>query len=174
MKRLCEVVAVVVIASSVLAQSEEEPANLYANADVVFTGRVASIEQGLGGPSVSFAIDDRIKGVSNELKTLNAGVPTETRCHKFEENHSYLVYGRRVGDAVVADPCEGSKLISQAEKDLRYIHTVDPKVSEKCSRKNLRALARKSPVIVTAEVIGTQDTVGNSPLQVGIWCGHTL
>jgi hypothetical protein len=73
------------------------------------------------------------------------------------------------------DPCEGSKLVSQAEADLRYIHTINPTISEQCSRGRLSQLAAKSPIVATAEVIGTEDSFrANDAVLFRPWCGLTF
>ena len=42
---------------------------------------------------------------------------------RYLKNHRYPVYERKIDDQPWVDPCEGSKLYSQGESDLRYIHT---------------------------------------------------
>jgi hypothetical protein len=75
------------------------------------------------------------------------------------------------------DPCDGSKLVSQAEADLRYIHTVNKKVSEQCNHKRLVQLASSSPIVATAEVIGTEDSFAPDVPDMSVmalfrpWCG---
>jgi len=97
-------------------------------------------------------------------------MPAESRCHALEENHRYLVYGRKIADQLWVDPCEGSKLYSQAESDLRYIHTRNPKVSEQCNNLRLKRLAETSAIVATAKVVGTEDSMGPTSL-FRPWCG---
>jgi hypothetical protein len=72
------------------------------------------------------------------------------------------------------DPCEGSKLFSQAEPDLRYINTINPKISEQCNRRRLKQLARSTPIVVTAKVVGTEDSMGTPATPFRPWCGLVL
>jgi hypothetical protein len=147
-------------------------ATLYATADVVFTGQLLKINPSPTGISAQFRIAQLIKGHTATDKVLQIDVPAQSRCHALEEDHSYLVYGRRIGEALWLDPCEGSKLVSLAEADLRYIHTKNPKVSERCRAKHLAELAAKAPIVATAEVVGTEDSLRTSPwLFFRPWCG---
>jgi hypothetical protein len=75
------------------------------------------------------------------------------------------------------DPCEGSKLFSQAEPDLRYFHTINAKISEQCNRSRLKQFARSTPIVVTAKVAGTEDSMGTSATLATLfrpWCGVTF
>ena len=67
-----------------------------------------------------------------------------------------------VGSKLWVHPCEGSKLYSQVEPDLRYIHTMNPKISEQCNRIRLKQLAKTSAIVATANVVGTEDSDGKS------------
>jgi hypothetical protein len=71
------------------------------------------------------------------------------------------------------DPCEGSKLYSQAESDLRYIHTINQKVSERCNRIELKRLAKTSAIVATVKVVGTEDSMGPTSL-FRPWCGLVI
>jgi hypothetical protein len=159
--------------SLAIAQSTEDVATLYADADVVFTGFVEELQPSSGGFTISFKIDQTIKGRLSVDKILQLEFPSSSPCSGFKEHHSYLVYGRKVGGTFWADLC-GSKLISLAEPDLRYIHTVNLQVTEQCSAKRLAKLAVKSPIIATAEVVGTEDSLGTSTALFRPWCGLTL
>jgi hypothetical protein len=158
------------LASGALGQRRDDPASWYAGADVVFTGRLEKVWPSPGGLSARFEIMQRIKGKSGAKKDFLAQLPAQSRCHAFEENHSYLVYGRKIGNQMWVDPCEGSKLLSLAEPDLRYIHSINPEISEQCNRNRLAQLAKSSRIVATAEVVGTEDSLGNSPL-FRPWCG---
>ena len=156
--------------SKALAEGGDDPASLYARADIVFTGRLEKLSLSPSGLNVRFEVAQRIKGKTGANKYLRALLPIESDCHALEENHTYLVYGRRIGNQLWIDPCEGSKLMSLAERDLRYIHSVDPEVSEQCNRSRLAQIARDSQIVVTAEVMGTEDTLGSPPF-FRPWCG---
>jgi|SRR5215469_3139803 len=155
---------------SALSQVNDAPAALYVGADVVVDGRVEKIVPSPTGLTARFAITQLIKGQAPTSKGVQVQIPAESRCHALEENHRYLVYGRKIGDQLWVDPCEGTKLYSQAESDLRYIHTITPKVSEQCSRVRLNQLARTSAIVATAKVVGTEDSMGPPPL-FRQWCG---
>lgn len=156
--------------SQAFAESGDDPASLYAGADIVFTGRLEKLFLSPSGLNVHFEVAQRIKGNTGTKKYLRALLPIQSDCHALEENHTYLVYGRRIGDQLWIDPCEGSKLMSLAERDLRYIHSVNPEVSEQCNHDRLAQVARGSQIVVTAELMGTEDTLGSSPF-FRPWCG---
>ena len=146
-------------------------APFYAAADVVFDGRLEKIAPSPAGLTARFSVTRLIKGESATSKGVQVQIPSESRCHALEENHRYLVYGRRIGDRLWVDPCEGSKLYSQAESDLQYIHTINPKFSEQCNRTKLKQLARISPIVATAKVVGTEDSMGSEFPFFRPWCG---
>lgn len=159
------------LVGSAHSQVSSAPA-FYSGADVVFDGRVEKIARSPNGLTAEFAIAQVIKG-QGAVKSVQAQIPAESRCHALEDNHRYLVYGRKIGDQIWVDPCEGTKLYSQAESDLRYIHTINPRVSEQCNRTRLKRLAKTSALVVTAKVVGTEDSMGLSTL-FRPWCGMTF
>lgn len=166
---------VVLVGNLAFAQSSGDPATLYANADTVFVGELQKIIPSSTGLTVQFKFDQFIKGRGSTDKVLQADFPVVSRCHKLEQLHSYLVYARTFAEHLWVDPCDGSKLVSQAEVDLRYIHTINPKISERCNRTRLDQLAAKSPIVATAEVIETEDSLrGKDVLVYRPWCGLTL
>ena len=172
MRAICLVVSSVsLFAGAALAQLSNPPAVLYTGADVVFVGRLEEIDPAPNGLIARFSVDQSIKGHVQSEKEIQVQVPAQSRCHAFEERHVYLIYGRKVGDQLWVDPCEGSKLASQAEGDLRYIHTQNPTVSERCSRKRLKELTRRAPIVATAKVVGTEDSTNTNPLLFRPWCG---
>lgn len=158
-------------ASSSVAQDNSNPAAQYAVADVVFTGTLHKIEPSATGFTAQFTVEHMIKGKAAKDNALRAELPAYSRCHRLEERHSYLIYAHRVVDRLWIDPCDGAKLISQAEDDLRFLHSVNPEVSERCTRERLDNLAAKSPIVARAEVIGTEDTLGTSTIIFRPWCG---
>jgi hypothetical protein len=162
------------VAGSALAQLSESPAALYTGADIVFDGRLEKIAPSSSGLTAHFSIAQLIKGQAATNQSLQVQMPAQSRCHAFEENHRYLVYGRKIDDELWVDPCEGSKLYSQAESDLRYIHTVNPKISERCNRSRLKQLAKTSAIVATAKVVGTEDSMEGPTLLFRPWCGLTL
>jgi hypothetical protein len=160
------------------AKRSIDVAQAYENADIVFTGVVESINV-VGFPesietTAIFEVLRPIKGnlVSNRKLTVNLTI--DGHCDRFQVRHSYLVYGRVVGAELSADPCGDSKLISQAERDLRYIHSINPLVSEQCSEKRLSQLAGHSSIVAIAEVIGTEDSLGTTTSLFRPWCGISL
>jgi hypothetical protein len=157
-------------AGSALSQASDAAAALYAGADVVFDGRLEKIAPSPSGLTARFSIAQLIKGQAATSKGVQVQIPAESYCHPLEEKHRYLVYGRNIADQLWVEPCEGSKLYSQAESDLRYIHTIDPNVSEQCDRTRLKRLARTSAIVATAKVVGTEDSMGPTPL-FRPWCG---
>ena len=156
---------------SALAQLGDPPAALYASADTVFDGRLERIAPSPSGLTARFSVGRLIKGPAATNKELQVQIPAESRCHAFEENHRYLVYGRNIGDQLWVDPCAGSKLFSQAEPDLRYLHTINPKISEQCNRSRLKQLARSTPIVVKAKIVGTEDSMGTPATLFRPWCG---
>jgi hypothetical protein len=160
-------------AASAVAQNGT-PASQYASADIVFDGRLENIASSPSGLRASFFVNQVIKGGTARATALHAQVPAESNCHGLEENHRYLIYGRKIGDQIWVDPCEGSKLFSQAESDLRYIHTMNPNVSEQCNRTRLKQLSRGGAIVVTARVVGTEDSIGASPTLFRPWCGSVF
>jgi hypothetical protein len=162
------------IGALAFAQSDGDAAALYSGADVVFTGQLETVAPSPTGLRARFNVTKLIKGREAVENELLAQLPAESRCHALEERHSYLIYGRSIGDQLWIDPCEGSKLVSLAEADLRYIHKVNPKISEQCNRERLAQLARSSRVVATAEVLSTEDSLGTSTLPFRPWCGLTL
>jgi len=165
------VVGIVLGACFALAQGAS-PEGLYLGADVVFVGRLQAVKPVAAGLSGTFEIEQSVKGIQS--KKLTVGMPKESKCHALEENHSYLVYAQRQGDTVWIDPCAGTKLESMAESDLRYLHTINPSITERCNSRFLRELASQSPIIVEAEVVGTEESMGvTSPLLLRPWCGLT-
>lgn len=159
-------------AGSALAQIS--PASQYASADIVFGGRLEKISPSPSGLLASFFVNRIIKGGTARATTLHTQVPIESNCHGLEENHRYLIYGRRIGDQIWVDPCEGSKLFSQAEPDLHYIHTMKREISEQCNRERLKQLAKSTPIVATAKVVGTEDSMGTSTNLFRPWCGLVL
>jgi hypothetical protein len=155
---------------SALSQVRDAPAALYAGADVIFDGRVEKIAPSSSGLTARFSIAQLIKGQAATSNGVQVQIPAESRCHAFEENHRYLVYGRKIDDQLWVDPCEGSKLYSQAESDLRYIHTRNSKVSEQCNGIRLKRLAKTSAIVATAKIVGTEDSMGPTSL-FRPWCG---
>jgi hypothetical protein len=162
-----------IAAVSASSQVSDTPAAFYAGADVVFDGRLEKIGPSPNGLIARFSIAQLIKGQTATASNLQVQLPAESRCHPLEENHHYLVYGRKVGDQVWVDPCQGSKLYSQGESDLRYIHTINPKIAEQCNRGRLKRLAKTSPIVATAKVMGTEDSMGPTSL-FRPWCGITF
>lgn len=158
-------------AGAAFAQHAAAPASLYAGADIVFVGQLEKMAAAPSGLTARFSVAQLIKGQATKEKDVQVQLPRESRCHAFEERHRYLVYGRKVGGQWWVDPCEGSKLISQAEADLRYIHTVNPSVSEQCSQNRLARLARRTPIVATAKVVNTEDSAETNPLLFRPWCG---
>ena len=172
--QLISLMLLCLVANGAFAQGGGDPDALYAGADVVFTGRAERIEASPTGLTARFKIDQLIKGRVITRNGLRASLPTESSCHAFKQQHSYLVYGRWMGGELWVDPCEGSKPISLAEHDLRYIHTINPKASERCNEKRLAQLAAKSPIVATAEIIGTEDlldSLRSSATFFRPWCG---
>src|SRR5437588_255231 len=147
-------------AGSALSQVRDAPAALYAGADVVFDGRLEKIAPSPSGLTARFSVTQGIKGPAATSNGVQVQIPAESRCHALEENHRYLVYGRIIADQLWVDPCEGSKLYSQAESDLRYVHTVNPKVSEQCNHTRLKRLARTRAIVATAKIAGTEESIG--------------
>lgn len=153
------------------AQSDGGAAAQYAVADLVFTGTLEKLDASPTGFMAKFEFSQIIKGKKPKDKYVQALLPAETRCHKLEELNGYLVYAHRVAGQLWIDPCDGAKLISQAEADLRYIHSFNPAVSEKCNKEHLDRLAARSPIIVKAEVLGTEDSLRTSITFDRPWCG---
>jgi len=160
-----------VAAGSAPAQLRDAPAALFAGADIVFDGRLEKIARSPSGLTAHFSVTQLIKGPAATNKELQVQIPSESRCHAFEENHRYLVYGRNIGDQLWVDPCEGSKLFSQAEPDLRYLHTVNTKILEQCNRSRLKQLAGSTAIVVTAKVVGTEDSMRTPTTLFRPWCG---
>ena len=150
-------------AGSAFSQVSDAPSALYAGADVVFDGRLEKIGPSPSGLTARFSVTQVIKGQAATGTGVQVQVPAHSRCHALEENHRYLVYGRKIDDQLWVDPCEGSKLYSQAESDLRYINTINPKVSEQCNGIRLKRLAKTSAIVATAKVVGTEDSMGPTP-----------
>src|SRR5690349_23159852 len=99
MRKVCfSVLSILVFATGALTQQRDDPAAIYGAADLVFTGRVEKISPSPGGLSASFEVVSRIKGRIGNAKHLQTFLPIDTRCHALEENHSYLVYAREIGD----------------------------------------------------------------------------
>ena len=172
MRAICFLVSsALVFAGVTFAQLGAPPTVLYDGADIVFVGRLETITPAPSGLTARFAVNQLIKGQATTGKEVQVQVSAESSCHALEEQHRYLVYGRRIGDQLWVAPCEGSKLISQAEADLQYIHTVNPTVSEQCNRKRLTQLARRAPIVATARVISTEDSAEANPLSLRYWCG---
>jgi hypothetical protein len=157
-------------AGSALSQLRDAPVALYAGAEVIFDGHLEKIAPSPSGLTARFSITQLIKGQTGTSQGVQVQMPAESRCHAFEENHRYLVYGRKIDDQLWVDPCEGSKLYSQAEADLRYIHTRNRKVSEQCNGIRLKRLAKTSAIVATAKIMGTEDSVGPTP-SFRPWCG---
>jgi hypothetical protein len=175
MRAICVVLlSILFTAGAALAQATDSPAALFAGADIVFDGRLEKIAPSPSGSVASFFVNRVIKGGAARATALHAQVPAESRCHGLEENHRYLVYGRKIGEQIWVDPCEGSKLFSQAEPDLRYIRTVVSSVSEQCNRSRLRQLARNTPIVATAKLVGTEDSMGTPSSLFRPWCGLVL
>ncbi len=161
--------SVLLFTGTVFAQGAG-PAALTAASDVIFTGRLERIEIAPAAFTARFKIDHSIKGLPEDAGTQRILVPVSSPCHRLEENHSYLVYGRRVGDDLWMDPCE-SKVISRAEMDLRYLHTLNPKVAERCNRGRINKLALQSPIVAIGDLLGTEDSMGTSTAFFRPWCG---
>ncbi len=157
-------------AGSALSQVSNTPAALYASADLVFDGLLEKIDPVPSGFAARFSVTQLIKGQIATSKGVLVQLPAQSRCHAFEENHRYLVYGRKIADQLWVDPCEGSKLYSQADPDLRYIHTINPKVREQCNQIRLKRLASASDIVTTAKVVGTEEAMGLTSL-FRPWCG---
>lgn len=166
--------AISAVATNVLSQDTDDPAALYLGADYVFTGRLLKLNTTPAGIIGYFEPSKIIKGDLSTNRKLRAEIIPARGCHALVKDHSYLIYGHGVDRELVVDPCSGSKLVSEAERDLRYLHTVNSKISERCSRARLAELARQSPIVITAEVLGTEDSTGKSESFFRPWCGLTF
>jgi len=175
MRAICVVLfSTLFTAGAALAQAKVSPTALFAGADIVFDGRLEKIASSPSGSVASFFVNRVIKGGAARATALRAQITADSRCHRLEENHRYLIYGRKIGDEIWVDPCEGSKLFSQSEPDLRYIHTMVSSVSEQCNRSRLAQLARNTPIVATAKLVGTEDSMGTSTTLFRPWCGLVL
>lgn len=175
MRPICVVVfSILFAAGAAVAQAKDSPSALFAGADIVFDGRLEKVASSPSGSVATFFVNRVIKGGAARATALRVQEPAENRCHSLQKDHRYLIYGRKIGGQIWVDPCEGSKLFSQAEPDLRYIHTVVSSVSEQCNRTRLAQLARNTPVVVTAKVVGTEDSMGTSRTLFRPWCGLVL
>ena len=155
-----------------VGQSRPDASVLYSGADVVFTGRLERLDSTSNDLSGQFERELLIKGQEFSLKTLLVHLPFQLECHKFEERHIYLIYAHKIGNQLWADPCD-SKLKSQAEADLKYLHTVNPAVSEECNPARVRQLAKKAPVVARAELVATEDSLpGAQRVFFRPWCGR--
>jgi hypothetical protein len=75
------------LAGSALAQLGNAPAALYAGADIVFDGRLEKIASSPSGLTARFLVTRLIKGRAATTKEVKVQIPSESRCHAFEENH---------------------------------------------------------------------------------------
>lgn len=129
----------------------------YVAADVVFLGFLQNLAEVPLGYKAEFRIDTPIKNIkASKAVVLSA---KDSRCGHLENLKAYLVYAQDVSGQLWADLCSGTKHRSLAEADLRYIHTLNQKVSPECGRTKIEKLSKLSETIVLAEVLGTRETM---------------
>ncbi len=150
--------AALLLCGNAAAQTNTDPAVLYDSADIVATGHLQQVKESPSGPLALFAISHLVKGKIRSTHAI-ADMPRSSRCHALEADHEYLIYGRWVNKHLWVDPCEGTKLMSQAEADLRYLHTIDKAVSPRCTAKHIVELAKTTSVIAIAHLSDTEDSL---------------
>jgi len=134
---------------------ESSVAASYAAADVVFKGFLQNLFAVPTGLKAEFRVEVPIKNVhASKVVVLSA---TDGRCGRLEEMKDYVVYAQNIGGSLWVDLCNGTKHRSLAEPDLKYIHSLNPKISPECSRARVAKLSKRSEVIILAEVIGTTN-----------------
>ncbi|ABF41535.1 hypothetical protein Acid345_2534 [Candidatus Koribacter versatilis Ellin345] len=160
-----------------LAQTPS-PQTLYRTSDVVFLGRLDALKDNGTLRIATFRIDHAVKGITSEKVVVET--PKNSECHALEEQHSYVVYAQKHQGFLWLDPCAGTKLRTQGQEDLRFLHTVDPAISPSCDADHMRKLAKKTPIIVEAELIDTETTAAyksadvNQLLTFHPWCGFVF
>jgi hypothetical protein len=124
----------------------------YAAADVVFKGFLQELTEVPQGYKAEFSVDIPIKNA----KTSNVVVfsAKDDTCGHLENMKTYLVYAQKIGSQLWADLCNGTKPRSLAESDLKYIHTINAKITPECNEDRIRKLGSMAAEIVTAEVDG--------------------
>jgi hypothetical protein len=150
------------------AQEATRAASDYARAHSVFVGVLEGLDSPPDGSGAVFRVSKPIKGLAKGEHRLQVRTPVNSECGTYSEENVYLVYARRIEGELWADPCEGTKHISLAEPDLRYIHTVNAKVWPTCSPKRLRELAGRAEVIAKAEVVSI------APVIMNCWSGIAI
>lgn len=106
MRAICVVLfSTLFTAGAALAQAKVSPTALFAGADIVFDGRLEKIASSPSGSVASFFVNRVIKGGAARATALRAQITADSRCHRLEENHRYLIYGRKIGDEIWVDPC---------------------------------------------------------------------
>jgi|SRR5271168_446993 len=128
----------------------------YAAADVVFLGFLQNLVETPVGHKAEFKVDAPIKNMTTSKITVFSA--KDSRCGHLEDLKAYLVYAQDVGGQLWVDFCGGTKHRSLAEGDLRYIHTLNPKVLPECGRAKIENMSKESETIVVAEVLGTTET----------------
>lgn len=159
--------ALLLLPGLAFAEEDASVASQYAKAESVFIGSLERKPDVSNEYTAIFRVLQSIKGQQKEISTVAVKTPADTRCAYIEDGE-YLVYAIGMKDGLWADPCKDSKHISLAESDLQYIHTVNSKVSPRCSPKRLRKLAAKSNIIARGEVVNVK------PHQVNCWSGTLI
>lgn len=159
--RTTYVLALMCLAGSAQDESRTSPAGdssvaaSYAAADVVFEGFLENLTDVPQGYKAEFKVDTPIKNV--KASKVFAFSAKDSRCGHLENLKSYLVYAQNVSGALWVDLCNGTKHRSLSEADLKYIHTLNPKVGPECSRTRLEKLSKRSDLVLLAEVSGTKE-----------------
>lgn len=159
-----------------LACSCAEPlsiADTYVEADVVFSGIVASFHDRVGAEDTykdaEFVVYDSFKGNENDPRTVIVGTNAfSAACGStFIEGREYLVYATLARDGkMYTNSCGRTKLISSAEDELESLFNIQNEFGSTNSKWN-----EPQPLDPTVEVTSESESVepsSNSALVVGM------
>lgn len=114
---------------------------------VVFTGRVVSISPN-GQPKVRFLVTKTYRGRLNPEATVRTLRGDARPRYEFKEGETYLVYAKadKGYENLTVEECSGTKLLSAAEEDIKYIQSLsnpNPEILE--VEGGLRAISKPPP-----------------------------
>jgi hypothetical protein len=109
------------------------PDKYYEMSDVIFLGRVASVDgnQPLDQAThVTFNVSKSWKGVDTKVVTIRTGDGTSCGFYRFGQDHEYLVYGTKTLSTIDVNQCGGTASIDSdadfVNRDLQFLSGYTP------------------------------------------------
>jgi hypothetical protein len=102
------------------------PADEFARAAAVFSGKVTRIREISYGYRVHFAVTRSWKGISTNTTEVTTGYGNGDCGYPFNVGETYVVYAYGMPDDLNAVICTRTAEVSRAVEDLSYLGTVPP------------------------------------------------